>query len=164
MTGPLIPAGWAVQALGFVGKHWSWFAMAGLALTIGVQHLVIRHEHDAQYDRRACIAGRPCTPRKWQAEAQADEATIAERDRQHQADLVSVSRLEAAVSVQSAAAQAQHDAGAAALAQAEAQIQAERRASAGLKARLDRIAAPIAAKPGEDRCRVFDDTFLGTLP
>lgn len=156
----LIPA---ANALGFVGKHWSWFAMAGLVIALGIDHARLNHAKADQLDRRSCVAHQPCKPLKWQAEAKADERTIEEQGRQLAAGAVSIQRLSTALDQQSAAVAAQHDAGAKALAEAEAAVRAQSRAVAAANARAAALARPLAGADQCARTADFDLTFVESL-
>lgn len=55
----LIPVG--MKALGFVGKHWSWFAMGALALTLAIDHARLTHAKADLTKARTEIAAQKTT-------------------------------------------------------------------------------------------------------
>lgn len=76
----LIPG--AGPFLAFGAKHWRLIAIAGLVAAIGVQTMRLNHAKADQFDRTACVRGRPCKPPKWRAEVAylRPELVAAQRD------------------------------------------------------------------------------------
>ena len=131
----------ALLALLFKPSTWAWLAVGAMALTIGVQQLVIRHDGSVIKDLRGQLVD-PATKETWQSEAVAAAANLS-------ACKISLANETAALDAQSAAVAALKAEGDAATAAANRAAQA---ALAGQRSAQARAAAILATKTTGGDC------------
>lgn len=146
--------------LALLGKFWPFIGIGVLVLVVGVQTARLNHAKADQLDHRSCVAGQPCHPIKWEAEAKANEADIAHLTKQVEADQISFANLNHALDEQSAAVEAAHAQGLARTAETDRLVSVARQSAKTAQARA---VAALAAKPGADVCRSADDVILGSV-
>lgn len=142
----------AKTGLGFLLKHWTWFAVVGLVIAVGVQSGRLNHAKADQHD--------PTSHRLWR-----DEAKDLARQRdalqsQAAADAVSISNLKASVSQQNQAITELARAGDEQTARANLALRSAKAQTQAAKARVSEI---LAAKAGADQCKSADEIILGSV-
>lgn len=141
-------------ALILAARHWRAIGLAALVAFAGVQTMRLGHAKADQFDRTACVAGKPCKPPKWKAEVGELRGRVSKAEFDLQRCSADVEALTATVGRQKAVTAAIQALSDRKIAESTQAVQV---ASRG-RAEAERRAAILASRPpvGVDDCARMD--------